>query len=304
MIFIFISFDAISDDRELEGFYVELGKTYHFLLNELSDEEKIKWENENNKIIYKQQNYNEKYNFDVEYFKRHGNYESIKSILPYSYLNGINELKLNEKTELIERMGGDFIRKYYNNNVVVLLNSIESELINIENSNESLQLKSKLEGYLKVSREIEYFLKNPIIKTTYEFAPMVSAYDSKPKVLKSYVLHDWEGTINKLSFYVKELEDIKDSFLSFNRLKPKDPIGFISIGTQMSILLVTVSGYMISYTKKPSIKVVFSLVFSSMALSLIMIFISSDTVKNIAIQTILPALFIMYWVFTKYRNRE
>ena len=173
----------------------------------------------------------------------------------------------------------------------------------LQNSQGTLQLQDKLTEYFKIQRIITDRFSNLPVKTSYKFQPQENAWDINPKLIKDFVLHDWIAAMKKLDEDKDKLIGIKDSFVSFNYLRLKDPIALVSIGCQLAVLLVAVAGYIISYSQKPSIIIVFILVVSSMLTSLVLIFFSSRTILNLFIQALVPGAFILYWTYRKHHNK-
>ncbi len=287
---------------ELEEFLLQVDSDFEIILNELSKDERKTWLDQSIEITNKVSKFIDEQDELENYFKAEGVYDKYKSTLPFTYLKNYYSIKLDMKTNLVEKVGEYSFNKYYENNVKILLNEIELELTNLQNSQGALQLQTKLTQYFKVKRSVDLLLENPPIKVEYEYKPASSAWDTEPLLLKKYVLYDWIKGIQLLSSNVEDLKNINDSFVSFNKLKLNDPIAYISFGSQIAVLLVVVAGYTISYTDKPSILVIFILVISSMALSITMISISSSTILNISIQAILPGSFILYWVFKSHKK--
>lgn len=297
-----LAFTAKAEDEALDGFKETINKEYSLLLEYIAPSERLNWNErkyEITKIITEEHHSHEEM---VEYFKRQGSYESYKDILPFSYLKKVRFISLDMQTDLTNELGRNIYHHYYDAEIRVLLLAIESELTGLQNKQGALQLQSQLTKYFNLKRKIEELSNNPQILSEFEYRPRSNAWDSTPILMKKFVLYDWVKSIKALGVYKEELENIKDSFISFNTLKLQDPTAYISFGSQIAVLLITVAGYIISYTDKPSLRVISLLVISSMGVSLLMITISSSTLLNIAIQALLPGAFIIYWTAKRYRK--
>jgi len=238
------------------------------------------------------------------YLKSRSDYEEIKSVRAFSYLKEVNYASLESKTNLVEELGRFLFEHKLQAEVIPLTVAIEKELEGMQNAQGALQLQSKLVEYFKIKRQIEVLSNNVSIKTEYQFRPQENAWDSDPKLVKTFILHDWFAAMAQLDSTKESLQSLKDSFVSFNYLKLRDPLAFVSIAAQLAVLLVTVAGYMISFTKKPSIRVVSLLVLSSMTGSLVLIFVSSSTLLNLIMQAFIPAGFIIKWVLDKKNSAD
>ncbi|KAB7683130.1 hypothetical protein [Plesiomonas shigelloides] len=297
---IFLIFLAsIVNAGEIEEYQNKLDIEYEALLQEIPSNEQGAWKERSYDITQKVLDEGASHEQIVEYFKQQGTYDSYESTLPFSYLKKVQYIRLDMKTSLVNELGAYVYSDFYDKEVKLLLVAIETELSGLQNTQGALQLQGNLSKYFRIKRKVEELTNTPVILSELEFRPASSSWDTAPKLMKKFTLYDWRKTIEALNDYKSELNDINDSFISFNKLRLKDPVGYISFGSQIAVLLITVAGYIISYTKKPSLVVISLLVVSSMVLSLVMISISSSTLFNIAIQAMLPGAFIVYWTVQK-----
>ncbi|MCD9525550.1 hypothetical protein [Photobacterium carnosum] len=298
---IFLAFVAsIVNAGEFEEYKNNLSTEYSVLLQEIPSSEQGAWNARSYDITQKVLDESASYDQIVEYFKQQGTYDSYKNTLPFSYLKKVQYIRLDMQTTLVNELGTYVYSDFYNKEVKLLLVAIETELSGLQNTQGALQLQSNLSKYFRLKRKVEELTNNPLVLSALEFRPASSAWDTAPELMKKFTLYDWRKSVEILNGYKAELNDINDSFISFNKLRLQDPAGYISFGSQIAVLLITVAGYIISYTKTPSLGVISFLVVSSMVLSLVMISISSSTLFNIAIQAMLPGLFIVYWTVQKH----
>ncbi|MFM1641634.1 hypothetical protein [Aeromonas salmonicida] len=287
-----------------EAFLNTAEKQFESLLELLPDDEKSKWkQREFEEIMDYSQRLN-KLKETHDLLRNQSDYNDMYDVLAFSYLANANRYKLDSKVALVNDLGLQLYRAYETNNLNPLRKTIEEELVGLQNTSGALQLQSQLTKYFKLQREIEELLKNPPIKMELEYRPQDNAWDSDPELVKKYVLFDWLRALTSLKEKTFELQTIKDNFASFNYLKLKDPIAFVSLGVQLAILLVAVAGYLISYTEKPSVTVVASLVIASMLVSVLLVFVSSSTIFNLLVQAIIPGAFISYWVHHNSHNKN
>jgi|UPI00031C929F hypothetical protein len=279
-------------------------KQFESLLELLPEDEKREWKHRDFEEVMDYSNKLDELKKTAEYIRNQSDSSDVDGILAFSFLADAIQYELDLKTSLVNDLGLHLYRSYEINNVNPVRKAIEAELVALQNASGALQLQSKLTKYFKLQREIAELSKNPPTKMTLEYRPQDNAWDSDPELVKKYVLFDWLSALSKLKEKLYELQKIKDSFASFNYLRLKDPIAFVSLGAQLAILLVAVAGYLISYTEKPSIKVVASLVAASMLLSVFLVFVSSSTIFNLIVQASIPSLFIAYWVYRNSHNKK
>lgn len=288
----------------VEAYLKTADKQFESLLELLPEDEKSKW---------KQRKFEEAMDYSRkldelekthEFIRSQSDSSGIDGVLAFSFMADANLYKLDLKTALVNDLGLHIYRSFENNNLNPLRKAIEAELVGLQNASGALQLQSQLTRYFKLQREIEEISKNPPIKIVLEYKPQDNAWDSDPELVKRYVLFDWQGALASLKEKLFELQTIKDSFASFNYLRLRDPIAFVSLGAQLAILLVAVAGYLISYTAKPSVKVVASLVIVSMLVSVLLVFVSSSTIFNLLVQAIIPGTFIAYWAWRNSHNKK
>lgn len=277
---------------------------FELLLELLPEDEKLKWKKRDFEELMNYSKKLDELEKTHEFIRSQSNSSDIDEVLPFSFLADANQYKLDLKTALVNDLGLHLFRAFEINNVSPVRKAIEAELVGLQNANGALQLKSQLTKYFKLQREIKDLSQNPPVKMDLEYRPKDNAWDSEPKLVKKYVLFDWPGALASLKNKLFELQAIKDSFTSFNYLRLKDPIAFVSLGAQLAVLLVAVAGYLISYTAKPSVTVVASLVITSMLVSLVLVFVSSSTIFNLLVQATIPGAFIAYWVYRNSNNKK
>lgn len=300
--FLIIAYPSILNAQD---FFTDLADgEFNKLVLLLNENERHDWINKSLEATFKVTRKIEEIKAIDDYFKTKPDYESIKGIRAYSFLKEVNYVSLETKTDLVESLGRLLYQRKIDQEISPIQLSIETELNGLQSSQGAIQLQSKLYEYFKIMRDIENIFTNIPIKYSYNFAPAESPWDRTPKLIKVFVLHDWVSAMEKLQDNREALIDIKDSFKSFNYLRVKDPVAMVSIGCQLAVLLIAVAGYIISYTQKPSIVVIFTLVVSSMLTSLGLIFISSSTTLNLLVQALVPGSFIFYWVFKRYDTKK
>ncbi|EGQ8042944.1 hypothetical protein HJA73_004516 [Vibrio alginolyticus] len=297
------SFPVQADEQD--DYLEKLDQQYQALLEYLSEEDKGYWESKHFEITIKAAKIHSDYDEMVAYFKSTGEYDDLfERTLLSSSVKKSRHSRLDSKTTIVEELGRLVFKKYYDDHILSMLNMVELELSSLQNAQGAIQLQTKLVDYFSLRREINELYESPIVlgSIAYEPPSYVIATDSDGLIRQQ--AHDWIGSIAKLNEILPELTKINDSFVSFNKLRVKDPIAYISFGSQIAVLLVAVAGYMISYTRKPSVKVVFWLVFTSMLISFALIMVSSSTLLNIIVQAILPACFVLYWVNESKKSPE
>ncbi|WP_421228691.1 hypothetical protein [Aeromonas jandaei] len=275
-------------------------KEFEELLSFLSVEEKGHWETRAFNDVMAHSKIIEEINETHNYIRSQNKSKEIEGILAYSFLSEVMYNKLKLKTKLTNELGQHIYSLAMKKDIEPIKVAIEVELVGLQNVNGAIQLQSQLSSYFSLLRRLEKRQENPPVLESLDFRPKKSAWDSNPTLVEEFVLYDWVAAINLLSEDKDKLQSLKDSFVSFNYLRLKDPIAFVSLGCQLAILLVAVAGYLISYTRQPSLKVIMALVSLSILSSIVLIFVSSSTILNLFLQAIVPGLFVAYWVYQKH----
>jgi hypothetical protein len=277
-------------------------KQFESLLEMLTDDEKSNWKHRSFEEVMELSKKLKELDKRQEYIRSRRNSKDIEGILAFSYLADAMEYKLRSRTKLTNDLGSHIYTSLIAEKVEPVKKAIELELVGLQNANGTIQLQSKLTEYFSIQRRLDKRASAPPVLRAYEYRPKSSAWDNTPSLVDKFILYDWVSAIDLLDEDLAALEAVKDSFVSFNYLRISDPIAFVSLGSQLAVLLIAVAGYLISYTREPSILVVASLVSLSMFASVALIFISSSTALNLAVQALVPGAFISYWAYKKSHN--
>jgi hypothetical protein len=133
------------------------------------------------------------------------------------------------------------------------------------------------------------------VKHKFVFAPKSYAFSTTPDKVVEFVIHDWRAALSTLDGYRPRLASIHDTIEVERFFAPKDPLPWLPIITQLTFLLVAIAGWVKSY-HGPSYRAIALLVIVSMLLSIFLVFFSGETFWNIARQSVIPGIFILYWV--------
>ena len=227
--------------------------------------------------------------------------EAIRVSFPFTFVNELTEVKLNGLTKLVNGVGRSIIEREISEKLTHLLKAIEKELDDISGIKNISQLELIMSEFYDIERETIGLINNPDIKYKYTFEPKSSAY-AEPHLVREYIVFDWIKSINKVEFYRTRLLELRDKIIIKRKLNPKDPLPFITITLQIAVLLVSVPGYILRYTGKQPMGFIIALVATSIAISIILVFISPYTILNVFAQILVPGAFIYYWYF-KNKNR-
>ena len=282
-----------------DSYLLSVEKQFESLLEKLQDKEQKEWRKKASIETMKCFNKSEELTQVRDYILSQPDSENLAEILSFSYSADYMQYTLQSKTKLTNDLGTFVIKSFMTSQIEPVTKAIEIELVSLQNANGALTLQNKLSNFLSLQRLITKKFLHPPILESYEYRPMENAWDDKPALKGKFILYDWINLLDFMNKKLIQLQGIKDSFVSFNYLRLKDPIAFVSLGCQLAILLVTVAGYIITYTKEPSIKVITSLVGLSMITSIGLIFLSSNTTINLIVQAIVPGGFILYWICKK-----
>lgn len=296
--FIFVAYLVANFTHADDVYLAAAEQQFEKLMEQLPEDQRHDWRNRNFNDVMEHSKKLQELEKTQAYIRSQINSKELESILAFSYLADAMQNKLQQRTKLTNDLGRHMY-SVMSEDVEVIRDEIEVELVSLQNVSGAIQLQRKLSSYFALQRRLEQRQEHPPILRAYDFRPQKSAWDDHPVLVEKFVLYNWPAAIKMLSEDKKELQSIKDSFVSFNYLRLKDPIAFVSLGCQLAVLLIAVAGYLISYTHNPSIKVVTSLVFLSMFSSVVLVFVSASTVLNLFLQAVVPGAFIFYWTYQK-----
>jgi hypothetical protein len=222
------------------------------------------------------------------------NWKEMEEIFPFIYLNSISEIQFELYENLIQAFGEDLVRHKANTDIVPLIDKLERSITSMKNpASREAQLQN-LTTVLEARRLATRIGQEAPVMYVSKFSPRNSVF-STPYKNREFVIRDWAVTLAKLDELRAQLDHIEIAVSAEQSLQPKDPLPWLTIAIQMTYLLVAIGGWVKSYHGN-SFWAIAILVVPSMLVSVFMIFYSEETIWNILRQSVVPSLFILYWI--------
>lgn len=296
LIAILLGFTArVGAELNLDDFYQKAESEFQLLLALCPKDRASHWQERRSQALQAFIDKTNELQQVLKIIEKDPNREKIKQVFAFTYLNAVNEVQLETRTKLVEDLGRELLRNGVNEKLTSPLTGIEMELESLRSKSTRESLLKAYSSLLEVKRFISRIEQDVPVKYKYVFMPKANAYSSAPERVVEYVIHDWPPALKNVDEYRARLVPIQDVIKSVRFFTPKDPLPWLSIAAQLSILLIAMGGWIKSY-HGDSYWAIGILVVPSMVLSVFLVFYSDETVWNIVGQSILPGLFILYWI--------
>lgn len=231
-----------------------------------------------------------------EMLGRQPNGKELQQIFAFDYLNQINELQLNETARLIEDLGRELLNDRIASQLMPRMKNVEAQFTALEGKQQSESVQNSYRRLLELKRSMSRLEADAPVKETFSFEPRANAFDSTPIKTVVYTIHDWNASLAKVDELEKQLQPIQDTLFTARLFSPKDPIPWLPVITQLTFLLAAIPGWIKSYHSETALWTIGALVVLSMMLSVFLVFYSDETLLNILRQSVVPGLFILYWI--------
>jgi len=248
--------------------------------------------------------YNEKsaeLNQTSEMLGRQPNGKELQEVYAYDYLNEINQLQLDQTTALVEDLGRELVNDKINREIMPAVRRLDPQFAALQGKPHAEYLESAYTAFLDFKRRINDLEAAVPLKETYLFEPKANAYATEPIKRQTFEIHDWPAAFAQVDVLRGRLQAIQDSVQTALFFTPKDPIPWLPVATQPTVLLVSMAGWVKSYHDDTAFWAIGLLVLCSMGISVFLVFYSKETWWNIARQSVIPGLFIVYWM-AKYKG--
>ena len=297
---LFIGSPARSDDGSGGDAFSERAKSdFNSLLRLCKPERMGYWQQRQNEFYAKYDAKFTQLESTREMLGRERNGKELQGFFAFTYLNEIRELQLNESTRLVEDLGRELLHERVTAQLMPAVNELEAQFGAFKGKSQSENLRNSYRQFLDLKRNIARLETEAPIKETYTFQPMSSAFASEPIKTQQYLIHDWHAAFEKVDQLRNQLQPIQDSITAARFFSPKDPVPWLPVATQLTFLLMALPGWIKSYHSDTPLWPVGLLVAVSMLFSIFLVFYSDETVLNILRQSIVPGLFILYWMARK-----
>jgi len=268
----------------------ELDSQFSMFLKVCESDSVIKlWQQKNNVLIYNTKKVIEEIEATKKYYQN-----SKVEIYSFLYLRTVNTYELERKTALVNELGHYLLRKRLNeSNFEQRFNSIEEKFNKYSNTESAKLYYSEYIKFNNLKYElgkIEY----PPIKLQLNYEAREHAYQMNPEIF-TYKLLNWQTQINRIVNIEENLDKIELGIKNTSFLIPKDKTSWITLLIQIVILGTLIPTFLLTYKVSHSPKLVLIVVFSSIALSFVLIFFNPTTWQNIVFGAIIPGLFYIYY---------
>jgi len=230
-----------------------------------------------------------------ELLKRQPNGAELTKVFAFRYLNELHEVQLATKTALVEDLGRELLNDTANERLTPVFREIEGRFALLRKKNSDDALRRAYTAFLELKRAADRLETEVPVKEAFTFEPKANAYATTPEKVITYQIHDWSAGISKVDPILGQTQRIRDTIDSTLFFLPKDPIPWLPVVTQITFLLVAMGGWVKSYHGNAYLAIGV-LVIPSMLASIFLVFYSDETLWNIARQSLVPGLFILYWI--------
>jgi len=214
---------------------------------------------------------------------------------PFSYVNEVNEILLNDITNLVNELGESIIKEKVKDRIDSVKQQIEKDIDEISHLKNANKVANIISEFYQIIGDVSELTTKLEAKYSYMFEPKNYAH-AEPYLVKKFKIKDWVNGINKIESYRERLLKLRNEIKLLIITSPKDPLFFITIMFQVTLLLSTIPRYIISYTGKVPKTFIVLMIVSSMIFSFVLIFVSPSTFLNVLVQCIVPGLFIIYGI--------
>jgi hypothetical protein len=288
---------ALADDGSGAGAFCERARSdFNGLLRLCKTERADYWRQRSNDAVERSLAKSKELQATSEMLGRQPNGKQLQQVFAFDYLNDIREFELNETTALIEDLGRELLNDRIASQLMPKITNIEQQFTSLRGKPSTESVQRSYIAFLQLRRSVATLETDAPVKYAFSFQPKADAYASEPIKTIVYTIHDWNAAFAKVDEITQQLLPIQDSIQTARFFIPKDPLPWLPLITQTTFLMVAMAGWIRTYHSDKAFVTIGSLVITSMLLSVFLVFYSDETLLNILRQSILPGLFIMYWI--------
>lgn len=296
--------NATAETDEEYGEFVRAAEAqFRTLCGRLSSERCQYWRSKESDLLESMAEFNRTWKINDGWVESHPARKEIEGLRAFDYLAQYYEREIRGTLLLSDGAGQELLEEVIARRIEPTRADLEARANNLAGIADPASLAPALRGLLKLDRKIAELRHSPPVVRSLRFAPKLSAYDRDPRLVAVFLLRDWSAATDEVEVLAQELPEIGSEVEVQERLRPRDPIAFIPLVTQLALLLIVVAGSMISFTEKPRPPVVAALVLISMGFSLLLVFMSSNTILNTLVQMVVPGVFMLIWVGWQRRRQ-
>lgn len=231
-----------------------------------------------------------------------GIYKQINAEAIYAtqYLNLIYNFLLPAKTSLVNSLSNQVVKFKVEDSIKEQIDSLDILLSDYAYTKNAINFEKTYHRFLNVKSNYKNIssAQDTLFYTIYESKNNVFA---TPDSIESYIICDWKSRIEELSRIKEELDNIFIEIKAKQFLIVKDPNPAIPLIFQFCTLFVVISNAVMNFGFNKKLNtIIFLLVILSLFTSMILLFLSENTLFNLAINVIVPGLaYIGYYIVQK-----
>ncbi len=238
---------------------------------------------------------------EEEQLKNQPVWSQYQYIFAFKFLNETAEVRLDVSTRLVEELGKELLDDRVASTLTPAIVQADAQFKALAQKNPPESVQRSYGDLLKIERDVAAIHNGIGIRQSYKFMPRDNAYATEPSRTVIYEIHDWDAALKRVDDLRQRLTPVQDTLRTVAFFTPKDPLPWLPVITQLTFLMVAMAGWVKSYHDETAYWLIGSLVAVSMILSVLLVFFSQDTMLNILRQSIIPGIFILYWIAKKNR---
>lgn len=297
--FVVISLARSDDGSGADAFCERARSDFNSLLRLCKSERLGYWKQRSSDVLERYVAKSKELQATSELLGKQPNAKELQEVFAFDYLNEIHELQLHETTQLVEDLGRELLNDRFAIQLMPKMKNVEAQFILLQGKPQTESVANSYRHFLELQRSVTTLESDAPVKESFTFEPKPNAYASEPLKTVVYTVHDWNAALARVDDLRQQLQPIQDSIFTARFFSPKDPVPWLPLITQLTFLMATMAACIKSYLSETAFRSMGILVLSSMALSVFLVFYSQETLLNILRQSVLPGLFILYWIAKK-----
>ena len=222
-----------------------------------------------------------------------------EDLYAYQYLNGLYDYLVPRQTDLLNELGKYIFQSPLDTSIKSKMDLLNRKLTEYSNTQNAKQLGLIYSRYLILKDRFNSTFNYNDHLIVFIYKPTDNPYSS-PYKTEEYKIVNWPKLETELKSIEKELLKLENEFLSIEYTFVKEPLPYIPLMFQFSTLIVLISNLLVNFGFNAKTKFIFLLVLTSVLVFFFLLFISSNTFMNAAINVFVPG--IMYLIY--YRRQK
>ncbi len=222
--------------------------------------------------------------------------EDNNSVYSFQYLKEIYSYLLPEKTNLLNNIGKQLLKETVEIELMNKIDSLDFYFNSIANTETAIKLQNLYNQFLNIKTDYLEKGTNPKVAYSIIYKPVDNAY-SDPVKVQEYFIYDWDKSISESKIIDKRLNDLLNQIQTEKFIIIKEPLPFIPLCFQFATLLILISNLLVNFGFEAKTKTVVAVVVTfSIITSLILLFVSSNTIMNSVINVFMPGgMYLIYY---------